>query len=127
VIVIYTLVDGVGARLSGHPISYTGWIFFLTAFPLLAASFARQGRKAARNIRLNWGKGLVGGACTLSSYTLALWAITQAPIALVAALRETSVVFGTLIAAGFLKERVSPLRFVSIFIITAGAIAIKVS
>jgi drug/metabolite transporter (DMT)-like permease len=127
VIVIYTLVDGVGARLSGHPISYTGWIFFLTAFPLLAASFARQGRKAARNIRLNWGKGLVGGACTLSSYTLALWAMTQAPIALVAALRETSVVFGTLIAAGFLKERVSPLRFVSIFIITAGAIAIKVS
>ena len=127
VIVIYTLVDGVGARLSGHPITYTGWIFFLTAFPLLAASFARQGRKAARNIRLNWGKGLVGGACTLSSYALALWAMTQAPIALVAALRETSVVFGTLIAAGFLKERVSPLRFVSIFIITAGAIAIKVS
>ena len=127
VIVTYTLIDGVGVRLSGHPVSYTGWMFFLTAFPLLIASFALQGRKAARNIRLNWEKGLVGGACTLSSYTLALWAMTHAPIALVAALRETSVVFGTLIAAGFLKERVSPMRYLSILIITAGAIAIKVS
>jgi drug/metabolite transporter (DMT)-like permease len=127
VIVIYTLIDGVGVRLSGHPVSYTGWMFFLTAFPLLIASFALQGRKAARNIRLNWGKGLVGGACTLSSYTLALWAMTHAPIALVAALRETSVVFGTLIAVGFLRERVSPIRYLSIFIITAGAVAIKVS
>jgi multidrug transporter EmrE-like cation transporter len=127
VIVTYTLIDGVGVRLSGHPVSYTGWMFFLTAFPLLIASFALQGRKTARTIRLNWGKGLVGGACTLSSYALALWAMTHAPIALVAALRETSVVFGTLIAAGFLKERVSPMRYLSILIITAGAIAIKVS
>jgi uncharacterized membrane protein len=53
--------------------------------------------------------------------------MTHAPIAFVAALRETSVVFGTLIAAGFLKEPVSPIRFVLIFIITAGAIAIEVS
>jgi drug/metabolite transporter (DMT)-like permease len=127
VIVTYTLVDGVGVRLSGHPFSYTGWMFFLTAFPLLIASFARQGRKAARNFRLNWRKGLIGGACTFSSYALALWAMTHAPIALVAALRESSVVFGTLIAVGFLRERVSPTRFISIFIITAGAIAIKIS
>jgi len=127
VIVTYTLIDGVGVRLSGHPFSYTGWMFFLTAFPLFVASFVLQGRKAARNIRLNWGKGVVGGVCTLSSYALALWAMTHAPIALVAALRETSVVFGTLIAVGFLKERVSPLRYLSILIITAGAIAIKIS
>jgi len=127
VIVTYTLVDGVGVRLSGHPFSYTGWMFFLTAFPLLIASFAQQGRKTARTIRLSWGKGLVGGACTLSSYALALWAMTHVQIALVAALRETSVVFGTLIAAGFLREHVSPMRYLSISIITAGAIAIKVS
>ncbi len=127
VIVTYTLVDGVGVRLSGHAVSYTGWMFFLTAFPLVIASFAKQGRNAARNLRLNWGKGLLGGACTLSSYTLALWAMTHAPIALVAALRETSVVFGTLIAAGFLRESVSPMRYLSVFVITAGAIAIKVS
>jgi drug/metabolite transporter (DMT)-like permease len=127
VIVIYTIVDGVGARLSQHPVSYTGWMFFLTAIPLLVVSFTKQGGKAAKHLRLNWGKGLIGGACTLGSYGLALWAMTQAPIALVAALRETSVIFGTLIAAFFLKEHVSPLRYLSILAVTAGAIAIKLS
>jgi len=127
VIVIYTLVDGVGARLSQHPVSYTGWMFLLTAIPLLGVSFAKQGGKAAKYLRLNWGQGLIGGACTLGSYGLALWAMTQAPIALVAALRETSVIFGTLIAAFFLKEHVSPLWYLSILAVTAGAIAIKMS
>jgi len=127
VIVIYTIVDGVGARLSQHPFSYTGWMFFLTAIPLLVASFAKRGWEATKHLRFNWRKGLIGGACTLGSYGLALWAMTQAPIALVAALRETSVIFGTLIAAVFLKEHVSPLRYLSILAVTVGAIAIKMS
>jgi drug/metabolite transporter (DMT)-like permease len=127
VIVAYTLVDGVGARLSGHPASYTGWLFFLTAIPLLGMYLAKQGRKGAEELRRNWVKGVMGGACSLGSYGLALWAMTLAPIALVAALRETSVVFGTLIAAGFLGERVSHLRYVSILVVTAGAVTIKMS
>jgi uncharacterized membrane protein len=53
--------------------------------------------------------------------------MTLTPIALVAALRETSVVFGTLLAVGFLKEQVTPLRYVSILVVTAGAVAIKMS
>ena len=53
--------------------------------------------------------------------------MTRAPIALVAALRETSVVFGTLLAAGFLGERVTPLRYASILAVTCGAVAIKMS
>jgi len=127
VIVIYTLVDGVGARLSGHPAGYAGWLFFLTAIPLLVMYFAKRGREGANDLRLNWGKGLVGGACSVGSYGLALWAMTQAPIALVAALRETSVVFGTLLAAVFLGERVTSLRYLSILVVTAGAVAIKMS
>jgi drug/metabolite transporter (DMT)-like permease len=127
VIVIYTIVDGLGVRLSRHPVSYTGWMFFLTAIPLLVVSFAKQGRKATKHLCFNWGKGLIGGACTLGSYGLALWAMTQAPIGLVAALRETSVIFGTLIAAVFLKEHVSPLRYFSILAVSAGATVIKMS
>jgi drug/metabolite transporter (DMT)-like permease len=127
VIVIYTLVDGVGVRLSQHPVSYTGWMFLLTAIPLLVVSFAKEGGKAAKHLRFNWGRGLIGGACTLGSYGVALWAMTQAPIALVAALRETSVIFGVLIAAVFLKEHVGPLRYLSILAVTAGAIVIKLS
>lgn len=127
VIVAYTFVDGIGVRLSGNPASYTGWLFFLTAIPLLVIFFARQGVKGAKQLWSNCGKGLMGGACSVGSYGLALWAMTQAPIALVAALRETSVVFGTLIAAGILGEQVTPLRYVSILVVTAGAVAIKMS
>jgi drug/metabolite transporter (DMT)-like permease len=125
--VVYTLVDGIGVRLSGHPASYTGWLFFLTAIPLLAIFFAKQGQKGLRELRNHYGKGVMGGACSVGSYGVALWAMTLAPIALVAALRETSVVFGTLLAAGFLREQVTPLRYVSILVVTAGAVAIKMS
>lgn len=127
VIVTYTLVDGVGVRLSGHAASYTGWLFFLTSIPLLLMYFAMQGRKGVKALWINCGRGLMGGACSVGSYGLALWAMTQAPIALVAALRETSVVFGTLLAAGFLKEQITSLRFLSILAVTAGAVAIKMA
>ena len=62
----------------------------------------------------------------MASYGLVLWAMTRAPIALVAALRETSVVFAAIIAAAFLKEPITPLRYASIFTVSAGAVAIKV-
>lgn len=125
VIVIYTLVDGQGARLSGHAFSYTGWMFLLTAPLLLAIAAAGQGRGIVQRIRRGWRRGLLGGACTLASYGLALWAMTRAPIALVAALRETSVVFAVLLAAVFLKEPVTRVRYVSIVAVCAGAVAIK--
>ncbi len=126
VIAIYTLVDGQGARLSGHAFSYTGWMFLLTALLLLAVSAARDGHATLRRIRVGWRLGLLGGGCTLGSYGLVLWAMTHAPIALVAALRETSVVFAAVIAATFLKEPITPLRYVSIIAVSAGAITIKV-
>lgn len=126
VIVVYTLVDGQGARLSGHAFSYTGWMFLLTAPLLLAIAAAGQRREVLKRIQLGWHKGLLGGACTLASYGLALWAMTRAPIALVAALRETSVIFAVIIAATFLKEPITRLRYASIFIVSAGAIAIKI-
>ena len=126
VIVVYTLVDGQGARLSGHAFSYTGWMFLLTAPLLLAIAAAGQGRAVLQRIRLGWRMGLLGGACTLASYALALWAMTRAPIALVAALRETSVVFAAIIAAILLKEPITRIRYVSIVTVCAGAIAIKI-
>lgn len=126
VIVIYTLVDGQGARLSGYAFSYTGWMFLLTAPLLLAISAVGQGRAILQSIHLGWCRGLLGGACTLTSYGLALWAMTHAPIALVAALRETSVVFAAVIAAYFLKEPITLLRYASILTVSAGAVAMKV-
>jgi drug/metabolite transporter (DMT)-like permease len=97
----------------------------LTAPLLLAIAAAGRGSEVLQRIRLGWRRGLLGGACTLASYGLALWAMTRAPIALVAALRETSVVFAAIFAAYFLKEPISPLRVASIVTVSAGAIAMK--
>jgi len=126
VIAVYTLVDGQGARLSGHAFSYTGWMFLLTAVLLLGLALALKGRRVIDHVRHGWQRGLLGGASTLASYGLALWAMTQAPIALVAALRETSVVFAAIMAAFFLAEPVTRLRVVSIITVAAGAAAIKI-
>ncbi|TRZ90896.1 MAG: EamA family transporter [Rhodocyclaceae bacterium] len=126
VIVLYTLVDAQGARLSGQAFSYTGWMFLLTAALSSGVFLAVRGRRMLRQIHTGWRKGLLGGACTLASYGLALWAMTQAPVAAVAALRETSVVFAAIFAAVFLKETISRLRYLSILTVSAGAVAIKV-
>jgi drug/metabolite transporter (DMT)-like permease len=125
VIVLYTLVDGKGVRLSGNALSYTGWIFLLTAPVLLAVTATAGNIKITQTIKTGWRLGLIGGACTLASYGLALWAMTRAPIALVAALRETSVVFAAIFASFFLKEPVSRLRYASILTVCAGAVLIK--
>lgn len=127
VIVVYTLVDGIGVRLSGHAASYTGWVFLLTAAPLVTIFMVRNRTATTAYLRQHWRRGLFGGACTLASYALALWAMTRAPIALVAALRETAVIFGVLIAALVLHERITRIRYLSILIVTAGAAAIKLA
>jgi drug/metabolite transporter (DMT)-like permease len=125
VIACYTLVDGQGARLSAHAMSYNSWIFLLTAPAMLGVALALRGRAVVQQALPGWRMGLVGGACTLASYGLALWAMAQAPIASVAALRETSIVFAALLGLLFLKERISRLRYASIFLVCAGAVAIK--
>lgn len=127
IVVVYTLVDGIGVRLSGNAAAYTGWVFLLTALPLTMIFLARDRRATLAYAQQHWRRGLFGGACTLASYALALWAMTQAPIALVAALRETSVVFGTLLAATLLNEHISRIRWVAIVVVTGGAVAIKLA
>lgn len=127
VIVVYTLVDGIGVRLSDHAASYTGWVFLLTAMPLVTIFMVRNRTATTAYLRQHWRRGLFGGACTLASYALALWAMTRAPIALVAALRETAVIFGVLIAALVLRERITRIRYLSILVVSAGAAAIKLA
>lgn len=125
VIVVYTLVDGLGVRLAGNAWSYVAWMFFLNALPLLGiALFTRRAAllKAARN---NWRGGLAGGALTLGAYGLVLWAMTQAPIALVAALRETAVIFGLVIACAVLGERFGATRWTASILVAAGAASMK--
>jgi drug/metabolite transporter (DMT)-like permease len=126
VISIYTLVDGIGIRLAGRAESYVVWLFFLNAFPFLVLSLIRQRQLFTAQIKTRWRIGLVGGLCTFGSYGLVLWAMAHVPIALVAALRETSVIFGTVIAAVFLREQFGPTRYVAAGLVAAGAVVMKV-
>jgi drug/metabolite transporter (DMT)-like permease len=126
VIVAYTIVDGLGVRASGNAWSYVLWLFFLNTFPLLAIGFASNARAIVSVSLRGWGKGLAGGLCTVCAYGLALWAMTQAPIALVAALRETSVLIGTALGALLLKERFGFHRWIAAALITAGAAAMRI-
>jgi len=125
VIVAYTIVDGCGVRAAQNAWSYILWLFFLNTFPLLTIGFISNAGKILSVPVGGWVKGFVGGLCTLCAYGLALWAMTQAPIALVAALRETSVLFGTALGAILLKERFGYARWVAAALITAGAVAMK--
>ena len=125
IIVSYTLVDGMGVRVSGNAWSYVLWLFALTALPMLVIGWAARA-KAIATMRLGTcGKAFISGACTIASYGLALWAMTQAPIALVAALRETSVLFGTVIAALLLNEKFGRMRWLAASLMVAGAVAMK--
>ncbi len=125
VIVAYTIVDGIGVRASENAWSYVLWMFFLNGFPLLAVGLLSDAGALLSLPGRAWLRGLLSGSCTVAAYGLTLWAMTHAPIALVAALRETSVLFGTAIAAILLKERFGRARWIAVGLITAGAAAMK--
>lgn len=127
VIAAYTLIDGTGVRLSGAPASYTLWVFLLTGLPLTAWALARQRRGFLAHARENWRFGLIGGAGTVTSYGLALWAMTFAPVALVSALRETSILFAMAMSRFLLGERFGPSRVVSGCLIACGAVALRLA
>lgn len=127
VIVAYTVVDGIGVRLSASPWSYAAWLFVLNAALLLAALRIARGPGCYAAPAASWLQPLLGGALTFGSYGLALWAMTLAPVALVAALRETSVVFGLVLAAVLLKERFGATRWSASVLVACGAAALKLA
>ena len=127
VIVVYTLVDAKGARLSGSAFSYTGWMLLLLALLFFFAVAVIEGRQVFYRMAKDWKKSVLGGACTFASYGIALWAMTLSPVALVAALRETSILFGTVFSVFILQERITRIRGLSVLLITAGVVAIKMS
>jgi drug/metabolite transporter (DMT)-like permease len=127
VIAAYTLIDGEGTRRSGSPAAYASWVFMLNGVPLLAWVLIRQRDAFTRLVTARWREGLIGGSATTISYAIVLSAMTVAPVAVVAALRETSILFGTLIAAFVLKERIGPARIAGAGLIALGAVALRLA
>lgn len=124
-IAAYTLVDGAGVRLAGSAISYAAWMCFLDGFPyVLIVAWLRRS-EVLSYARSNWQRGLVGGAFSVMAYAIALWAMTRAPIAAVAALRETSVIFAAMLGNWLLKEPLGRARLAGAVAVIFGIVFLK--
>lgn len=104
-IAAYSLVDGLGARQAGTALGYYGWLSSINAVIFaVIMRFIRPGL-VKKMIRNDWRLAIRGGFASFTAYSLVIWAFTMAPIALVSALRETSIVFALLLGVFVLKER----------------------
>jgi drug/metabolite transporter (DMT)-like permease len=121
----YSVVDGVGARLAGNPNAYSLWLFVGISLVMLPYAILRDGSALVPAMQRYWRRGFAGGALQVLSYGIAIWAMTLAPIAIVATLRETSVLFGAVIAVVVLKEPLRAMRIVAALLIVAGLVLIK--
>ncbi|GAD55280.1 integral membrane protein [Limimaricola cinnabarinus LL-001] len=116
----YTLVDGLGARVSGDPVAYVGWLFVASMLLFVPMGFAMRGRGLLRVSARVWGQGTLAALASYGAYAIAVWAMTLAPIALVSALRETSILFAVLIGWAAFGDRMDRTKAVSAALIVSG-------
>lgn len=121
----YTLTDGSGARLASSASSYAAWLFFCDGLCSLAIGFYYRGRGLLTVMAAEWKVGILTGLLSAASYWIAMWAMTRAPIASVAALRETSILFAMTISVFALGEKMTPWRAAAALCIVAGVIALR--
>jgi len=122
----YSVVDGLGARRSHNPEAYVLWLLVANAVTLMPYALWRDKSGVSKVLRHLWLRGLAGGALQALSYGIVLWAMTLAPIAIVASLRETSVLFGAGLAVVVLKEPLRALRIVAALLIVGGLVLIRI-
>jgi len=121
----YSLVDGIGARVALDASGFVGWMFFLDACFFAVAAAWWRGPLVFRASTKIWQKGILAGALSLGAYWIAVWAMTKAPIALVASLRETSVLFAMIIGVVLMGERADRGKWIAGGLILSGVIAMR--
>ena len=122
----YIVVDGLGVRAAGptleHKIAYIAWLNVVEGPWLFLFALARRPEAVANYLRRGWWRGAAGGAIAALGYGIAIWALSQGPMAHVAALRETSVLFGALMGTLLLGEPFGPRRVVAAAVIVSGLV-----
>ncbi|SFK51873.1 EamA-like transporter family protein [Mesorhizobium albiziae] len=121
----YTLTDGSGARLAASASSYAAWLFLCDGLVSITIGFFYRGRRLLAIMAKEWKIGILTGVLSAGSYWIAMWAMTKAPIASVAALRETSILFALAISLAVLGERMTKWRIAAAFCIVAGVVALR--
>jgi phosphonate utilization associated putative membrane protein len=124
-IALYTVVDARGARESGNVAQYIALLFALDGWAFALLVFIQRKGQVWHYARQRWPLATAGALASLGSYAIALWAMTVAPVALVAALRETSVLFAVILGAWLLKERWTRWRILGAISIVAGVMALR--
>ena len=118
----YTLIDGQGARIAGDAIGYVAWVFVVDGLGFAAGMLAWKGRAVLPRARKPWATGALAGAASYGAYGISVWAMTVAPIALVAALRETSILFAVLIGWLGFAERMTMGKGLAALVIVTGVV-----
>ena len=126
-IATYTVVDASGARASDSVHSYAVWLFFLHGIPQVVVTMFIRGRRFWTAARKDWLPCTFGGLIGFLAYWIVLWALTFTNVAPVAALRETSVIFGAIIAAVFLKESFGWQRIAAAGVVALGVYLLAIS
>jgi drug/metabolite transporter (DMT)-like permease len=126
-IAAYTTVDGLGVRLSGSSVAYIGWLMLLESLCVPAWALARRRRDL---VDVPWrvlASGLLAGALSVLAYGLVLWAQTRGDLAPIAALRETSVIFGAIIGTVVFHEPFGRKRIAATALVVAGVLLLNVT
>lgn len=118
----YTVVDGSGARVAGSAAQYLAWLFVLDAVIFSPLITALRGRGVWQADARAWGLGALAAGFSYGAYAIVVWAMTIAPIALVGALRETSILFAVLIGWIALGERIDRPKLVAALVILSGVV-----
>lgn len=121
----YTLADGQGARAAGSASAYIAWLFILSAFVFTPVCIGLRGWAVLRIRPATWRRGLAAGVFSVLAYWIAVWGMTQAPIALVAALRETSILFAVLIGVAVFRERLDRQKALAAGLIVLGVVVTR--
>jgi drug/metabolite transporter (DMT)-like permease len=125
-IAAYTTVDGVGVRASGSSLGYIGWLMLLQSLGVPLYAVIRRRAELMKQPRWILVRGLVAGALSVLAYGLVLWAQTRGALAPIAALRETSVIFGAIIATVFFREPFGRTRIVATIVVATGIVLLNV-
>jgi drug/metabolite transporter (DMT)-like permease len=118
----YTVIDGVGVRASRSPAGYTGWLMLLQSADILLIAVVVRRRAFVRQPRGLLTRGTLAGLLSVAAYGLVLWAQTRGALAPIAALRETSVIFGAIIGTAFFHEPFGRTRVLAALTVAAGII-----
>ena len=123
----YTLLDGIGGRLSGDVLGYIFWLFVMDSIPIALVTTVLRWNVLLSTLRVSWRGGVIGGTFAFGGYGLVIWAMSLVPMTYVSALRETSVILAAIIGTRLLHEPMGMHRIVAAALVAVGVAALQLS